>query len=280
MVWRLQLIEHLVAMLTETLVQDKIVETALTVLVAQASTTLLDLVEVAARAAAEILVETGDVRRFTGTGPIPATSGEGGCHPVRLRLNRGGNRRLSAVLHRMSMIQLRCEPRARALHDIARKRGHTAARPCASSRGTSPTPSTEPCSETPRPPRLDLGASSALGTASTTSRTTDYAAYCTAASPGTLTARRHSEPEHHAWLRRPLKMDKIRRSFERRDTLLDSACDDNRPRHDLGSKSNRSVTRSGDCPVRARAPASTTVRNSSRRAVRDTCRIRCEYRGE
>ncbi len=91
MVWRLQLIEHLVAMLTETLVQDKIVETALTVLVAQASTTLVDLVEVAARAAAEILVETGDVRRFTGTGPIPATSGEGGCHPVRLRLNRGGN---------------------------------------------------------------------------------------------------------------------------------------------------------------------------------------------
>ncbi len=88
---------------------------------------------VAARAAAEILLETGDVRRFTeagfarftGTAPIPATSGEGGGQPVRHRLNRGGNRRLNAVLHRMAMIQLRCEPRARALHDNARLRGHT-----------------------------------------------------------------------------------------------------------------------------------------------------------
>src|SRR5919112_833835 len=88
---------------------------------------------IAVRAAAEILLETGDVRRFTepgfarfnGTAPIPASSGEAGARPVRHRLNRGGNRRLNAVLHRAAMIQLRCEPRARQLYDNALHNGHT-----------------------------------------------------------------------------------------------------------------------------------------------------------
>jgi hypothetical protein len=90
-------------------------------------------VGIAARAAAEILLETGDVRRFTeagfarfnGTAPIPATSGEAGAQPVRHRLCRGGNRRLNAAIYRVAMIQLRSEPRARELYDRARGAGHT-----------------------------------------------------------------------------------------------------------------------------------------------------------
>lgn len=83
---------------------------------------------------AELLVETGDPRRFpgeggfarfNGTAPLPASSAEGDGEPVRHRLNRGGNRRVNAVLHRMAVTQLRCEPRARRIFDDARQRGHT-----------------------------------------------------------------------------------------------------------------------------------------------------------
>ena len=63
--------------------------------------------------------------RFTGTAPIPASSGEAGGRPIRHRLNRGGNRRLKAAIHRAAMIQLRCEPRAQQLRDNALQRGHT-----------------------------------------------------------------------------------------------------------------------------------------------------------
>ena len=130
---RLQLIEHRVQMLREVLEQDKSAIAALTELVGQTRSTLTELVGIAPRAAAEILVETGDVRRFTeagfarftGTAPIPASSGEADGEPVRHRLSRGGNRRLNATIHRVAMIQLRCEPRARAIYDRARERGHT-----------------------------------------------------------------------------------------------------------------------------------------------------------
>jgi hypothetical protein len=37
----------------------------------------------------------------------------------------GGNRKLNATIHRMAMIQLRFEPRARTLFDHARNNGHT-----------------------------------------------------------------------------------------------------------------------------------------------------------
>lgn len=95
--------------------------------------TLDELVGLSDRSVAELLVETGDPRRFTeggyarfnGTAPIPVSSGEGDGDPVRHRLNRGGNRRINAVLHRMAITQLRCEPRARELYDSARQRGHT-----------------------------------------------------------------------------------------------------------------------------------------------------------
>lgn len=95
--------------------------------------TLAELVGLSDRSVAELLVETGDPRRFTeggfarfnGTAPIPVSSGEGDSEPVRHRLNRGGNRRINAVLHRMAVTQLRCEPRAREIYDNARQRGHT-----------------------------------------------------------------------------------------------------------------------------------------------------------
>jgi transposase len=130
---RLHLIDHRVAMLRDVLKQDKAAADELATLVTTTKSTLTDLVGIAPRAAAEILVETGDIRRFTeagyarfnGTAPIPATSGEGAGEPIRHRLSRGGNRRLNAVIHRIAMIQLRYEPRARELHERARANGHT-----------------------------------------------------------------------------------------------------------------------------------------------------------
>lgn len=130
---RLKLIGQRLEMLRDVLSQDKTAAAELAKLVTKTGSTLPTIPGVAARAAAEILLETGDVRRFTeagfarftGTAPIPASSGEAGSRPIRHRLNRGGNRRLNAVLHRASMIQLRCEPRARQFYDDAIRRGHT-----------------------------------------------------------------------------------------------------------------------------------------------------------
>ena len=74
--------------------------------------------------AAKIVGETGDIRRFrspaayarhNGTAPVPASSGTGADGPQRL--NRGGNRQLSAALHRIAVVQARCHPGAAALLD-------------------------------------------------------------------------------------------------------------------------------------------------------------------
>ena len=97
-----------------------------------AESTLDDLCGLDTRSSAELLVEVGDPRRFTeggfarfnGTAPLPASSAEGPDEPVRHRLNRGGNRRVNAVLYRMAVTQLRCEPRAQKLYADAR-RDHT-----------------------------------------------------------------------------------------------------------------------------------------------------------
>jgi hypothetical protein len=114
--------------------QDREAAKALRQLAARAGSTLSELCGIADRIQAELLVEVGDPRRFTGTGgfarfngtaPLPASSAEGDGEPVRHRLNRGGNRRVNACLHRMAVTQLRCEPRARAIFDDARRRGHT-----------------------------------------------------------------------------------------------------------------------------------------------------------
>jgi len=113
--------------------QEKEATAELTRLTKQAGSDLGELCGLATRSVAELVVEVGDPRRFTeggfarfnGTAPLPASSGEGDGQPVRHRLNRGGNRRVNAVLHRMAVTQLRCEPRARQVFDGARQRGHT-----------------------------------------------------------------------------------------------------------------------------------------------------------
>ena len=102
-------------------------------LVKQMGSTLDQLCGISTRSAAELLVAVGDPCRFTdgsfarfnGTAPLPASSAEGDDEPVRHRLNRGGNRRVNAVLHRMAVTQLRCEPRAQAIFNEARRHGHT-----------------------------------------------------------------------------------------------------------------------------------------------------------
>jgi len=71
---------------------------------------LLGLPGVGVLTAARLVAETGDVRRFrspaafamlAGVAPIPASSGEG----LRMRLNRGGNRRLNRALYTVALSQ-------------------------------------------------------------------------------------------------------------------------------------------------------------------------------
>jgi hypothetical protein len=105
----------------------------LAALVQASASTLDQLCGLSTRSVAELLAEVGDPRRFTtpgfarfnGTAPLPASTAEGPGEPVRHRYNPGGNRRVNAVLHRMAVTQLRCEPRAQALYAQARARGHT-----------------------------------------------------------------------------------------------------------------------------------------------------------
>jgi len=102
-------------------------------LIKAAGSTLGELCGIADRSEAELVVEIGDPRRFTeggfarfnGTAPLPASSAEGHGRPTRHRLNRGGNRRVNAVLHRMAVTQLRCDERARKIFTDSRQRGHT-----------------------------------------------------------------------------------------------------------------------------------------------------------
>ncbi len=78
--------------------------------------------------AARILAETGDVHRFTsaaayamhaGTAPIPASSG----NTQRFRLNRGGNRRLNAAVHRIAITQKRMHAPAQAYSGCPAQQG-------------------------------------------------------------------------------------------------------------------------------------------------------------
>lgn len=131
---RLQLLDRHWAAVCDLDAQDREAANALKTLAQRAGSTLHEVCGIAARIEAELLVEIGDPRRFTGEGgfarfngtaPLPASSGEGDGQPVRHRLNRGGNRRVNACLHRMAVTQLRCDPRARKIYDDARARGHT-----------------------------------------------------------------------------------------------------------------------------------------------------------
>jgi transposase len=115
--------------------EERAVCRELAALVRASGSTLDLLCGLSTRSVAELLLEVGDPRRFTTPGfarfnasaPIPASTAEGPGQPVRHRYNPGGNRRVNAILHRMAVTQLRCEPRAQALYANARERGHTKA---------------------------------------------------------------------------------------------------------------------------------------------------------
>jgi transposase len=131
---RLRLLDDHAAAIAELDAREREASRELHHLTRRAGSTLSELCGIADRSDAELLVEAGDPRRFAGEGgfarfngtaPLPASSAEGDDEPKRHRLNRGGNRRINAVLHRMAVTQLRCQPRARQIYDDARRRGHT-----------------------------------------------------------------------------------------------------------------------------------------------------------
>ncbi len=113
--------------------EEKQVLAQLDALVDQSGSTLGELSGLSTRSVAELLVEVGDPRRFTeggfarfnGSAPLPASTAEGPGEPVRHRYNPGGNRRVNAILHRMAVTQLRCEPGAQRIYANARAGGHT-----------------------------------------------------------------------------------------------------------------------------------------------------------
>jgi transposase len=131
---RLRLLDEHAAAIAELDAREREAGRELAHLTRRVGSTLGELCGIADRSDAELLVETGDPRRFAGEGgfarfngtaPLPVSSAEGDDEPKRHRLNRGGNRRINAVLHRMAITQLRCEPRARQVYDDARRHGHT-----------------------------------------------------------------------------------------------------------------------------------------------------------
>jgi transposase len=113
--------------------EDKQVTRELATLVQASGTTLNELCGLSTLSVAELLVEVGDPRRFTaggfarfnGTAPLAASTAEGPGGPVRHRYNPGGNCRVNAILYRMAVTQLRCEPRAKKLYAEARANNHT-----------------------------------------------------------------------------------------------------------------------------------------------------------
>jgi transposase len=130
---RLQLLDGHGALIAKLGAEEKAVCRQLSVLVGASGSTLGELCGLDTRSVAELLVEVGDVRRFTeggfarfnGTAPLAASTAEGPDEPVRHRYNPAGNRRVNAVLYRMAITQLRCEPRAQRLYAQARANGHT-----------------------------------------------------------------------------------------------------------------------------------------------------------
>jgi transposase len=129
---RLELLERYRQQIAALDSDEKRIVGRLAELTATTGSTLTQLIGINVRSAAELLIETGDPRRFTdggfgnfsGTAPIPASTGDAG-DPVRHRLNRGGNRRVNSILHIMAVTQLRHHPPARELYDRARARGKT-----------------------------------------------------------------------------------------------------------------------------------------------------------
>ena len=130
---RLQLLDAYQAQITALDLEEKQVVAQLEALVRENGSTLDQLCGLSTRSVAELLVEVGDPRRFTdggfarfnATAPLPASTAEGPGEPVRHRYNPGGNRRVNAILHRMAVTQLRCEPRAQRIYANARANHHT-----------------------------------------------------------------------------------------------------------------------------------------------------------
>ena len=130
---RLRLLDGHRARIAKLDADEKAVCQELAALVQASGSTLDQLCGLSIRSVAELLVEVGDVRRFTeggfarfsGTAPLAASTAEGPGEPVRHRYNPGGNRRVNAILYRMAITQLRCEPRAQRLYAQARVNGHT-----------------------------------------------------------------------------------------------------------------------------------------------------------
>jgi transposase len=130
---RLQLLDGYRAQITALDLEEKQVVAQLEALVDHSGSTLDQLCGLSTRSVAELLVEVGDPRRFTeggfarfnGSAPLPASTAEGPGEPVRHRYNPGGNRRINAILHRMAVTQLRCEPRAQRIYANARANHHT-----------------------------------------------------------------------------------------------------------------------------------------------------------
>jgi transposase len=94
----------------------------LTVLVSELCPQLLAVCGIGVVTAARLLGEAGDARRFrsaaayarhNGTAPIPASSGTPADGPQRL--NRGGNRKANAAVHRAALTQARHHPGAKNL---------------------------------------------------------------------------------------------------------------------------------------------------------------------
>ena len=132
-VLRLRMLDEHRARIARLDAQEKDATRQLGLLVATSGSTLDELCGLSTRSVAELLAEVGDPRRFTeggfarfnGSAPLAASTAEGPGEPIRHRYNPGGNRRVNAVLHRMAVTQLRCEPRAQAIYANARARGHT-----------------------------------------------------------------------------------------------------------------------------------------------------------
>jgi transposase len=98
-------------------------EADLTVLVKGLCPQLLEICGVGVVTAARLLGEAGDARRFrsaaayarhNGTAPIPVSSAAGAASGPQ-RLNRGGNRKANAAVHRVALTQARHHQGAKAL---------------------------------------------------------------------------------------------------------------------------------------------------------------------
>lgn len=124
------ILADLLPRLVELTVTARRLEREIATRVAPLAPSLLALEECGALTVAKILGETAGVERFkdrnafarhNGTAPIPVWSGNRDHH----RLNRGGNRRLNAALHRIAVTQLRTAGPAKDLVERLMKSGTT-----------------------------------------------------------------------------------------------------------------------------------------------------------